>query len=1342
MRQSDGLLVGSRARENSSVRTAVDRERRRVWSQQQVVRVTLDELERRQLLSAVTVGDLTLVEGTGGVTTALVPVTLDAASTSPVTVRLQTVNGTAKAGQDFVRAVSSVVFAPGETSKNVPVNVIGDARGEDAEAFSVRATRVQRGTIAKRTGTVTVTDDDTPALRVQRAAVVEGNAGRRPQPIVLTLSGPNTRPVTATYTTVDGSAVAGSDYVARTGTVRFAPGQTRVVIPITLRGDADLEGDETFTLALTNVQGATVAEGADTVTIIDDDGANRALVDDATVREGNSGYSTLRFRVRLLRPSDGTVAVGYETEPGDRALGDYVSVSGTLEFAAGQQELFVEVPVVGDRFFEGNEQVFLNLFPVQGAEVAVARATGTIVDDDAVPTKPPATVVLVGDASAVEGNSGTTPVVFTVQLSAASTDPVLVYYRTASGSAIDGVDFNGGIGAVRFAPGETVKTVTVNALGDDLAESDEQFTLELQGASNASISPTRTSATGTIVNDDNTTPGLQVGNTSVVEGNNGTASMVFTLVLTAPSATQVTVDFATADGTATAGVDYAATSGTLTFAPGETIKQVAVAVAGDGTFEVDETFTLTLSNAVGAPIGQPTGTGTIQNDDVPLDGLAVNNVYAPEFSLNAFGPTYAMFVVTLGGTHATPVTVSYTTQNGTAGAADFTAGSGTVTFAPGETKKTIRVNVADDNLVEGLETFSVVLSNASPGIDIVQATGTATIVDDDTPPSIVVTGISSVQEGDSGTPNSVTFNVALLGPAGSPVTVNYAAASGGATLGVDFVATSGTLSFAASASSFQTQQVTVPIVGDLTPETIESVLLQLSGAVGGTISSPTGTAFIQDDDTVPTAFISGEDKSENEASHAVVFTIDLITPFKTAVTIDYATLNGSATAGTDYTATSGTLTFAPGETTKTVSVTVLNDTVAEADKSFQLVLSNPTNASLAVDRATGNILDDDTIPTVSVTAPVSAVPEGDTGGTEQIPFEITLSHPYNVAVTIPYSTSDGTATAGQDYTAASGSVTFQPGETSQIVLVDLIGDLVDEGNEDFSITINASGYSSGTTTATGTIENDDAPVLVVGNPRIVEGDSGQQSVRFTVQLTRPAPSGRSYDYSTSDGSATAGQDYTATSGTLAFSTGQTFAFVDVPILGDSLVESNETFTLTLNSSTLGGDTGTGTIYDDDDPDQMDLDVSGLSILPPLGPLPDRNEPVPAPVPAPVGATTLPIEFTVFQNGPRSNKPITARFYVVPVGQSGVRYEVLATDSETGQPVVVPPLLPSDSRQFQVTLQVVMPDNVTLPPVGWYFVQVELQQPDEDSGNNVATTTSHDSFPFEADVPRGAGWPTV
>ncbi|MBI2826895.1 MAG: VCBS repeat-containing protein [Planctomycetia bacterium] len=447
---------------------------------------------------------------------------------------------------------------------------------------------------------------------------------------------------------------------------------------------------------------------------------------------------------------------------------------------------------------------------------------------------------------------------------------------------------------------------------------------------------------------------------AVTEGNTGTVSATFTVNLSAAYGQTVTVQYATANGSATAGSDYQAASGTLTFAPGQTSKTIVVLVTGDRIGESNESFLVNLSGATNAFIADAQDMGTIL-DDEPYISIT-DYVSGAEGNT---GATPFSFTVTLSAAYDTPVTVDYATADltpdeeywygpGATAGVDYQAKSGTVTFAPGETSQTITVLVNGDRLVEWYENFFVNLSNPS-GAQLSSSQALGVIADDE--PYVSIDSGVTVVEGNTGT-TSLVFTVSLSAAYDAPVTVNYATSDNTALAGSDYVATSGTLTFAPGQTSLS---VPVMVNGDTLAEIDEYVAVQLSGATNGSIANGWGYGTILDDDTPPAITISDASIIEgNSGTTLMTFTVYLSQASGNDVWVNYTTANGNArTSDNDYVAKSGTIYFAPGETTKTIEVLVRGDTKREKNERFYVNLSGAINGTISDGQGVGTILNDD-----------------------------------------------------------------------------------------------------------------------------------------------------------------------------------------------------------------------------------------------------------------------------------------------------------------------------------------------------------------------------------------------
>src|SRR6478736_4979492 len=528
-------------------------------------------------------------------------------------------------------------------------------------------------------------------------------------------------------------------------------------------------------------------------------------------------------------------------------------------------------------------------------------------------------------------------------------------------------------------------------------------------------------------------PELRITDVTVTEGNSGTSLATFTINYAGPGTSGVTVDYATADETATAGSDYVATSGTAILPSGGCkCTTVSVTINGDTTPELNETFEVNLSNPVGKTITDGQGIGTITNDDQPHA-----TIDDPSVSEGAGTMTYT---VTLDQASPTDAVMTYSTAAGTAtDGSDFTGVSGTLTIVAGQTQGTIDVPVLDDSLYEGNEDLTMNLVAVS-GVVVDDAQGDGTITDNDAQPNITVDDPSAPENA-----GPLTFTISLDNPAGVDVNVDYATSDNTATAGADYTATSGTATILAGNT---TTTVDVPLTDDSTYEGDETLNLDLSGAVNGVVSKAQGQGTITEDDPKPT--ISVDSPLVGEGDGTATFTISLDAAAAVDVNVDYATSDISATDGADYTGVSGTATILAGDTTTTVDVPVLDDSTYEGDETFSLDLSNPVNGTIGTPSGTATIADDDPSPDVDI-APAQ-VWEGNTG-TTPIDLNVNLSNPSFEDIKVDYATSDGTATAGSDYVPTSGTLTIPAGDTVGQVEVLVNGDTTFEPNEDFTVTL-------------------------------------------------------------------------------------------------------------------------------------------------------------------------------------------------------------------------------------------------------------------------------------------------
>jgi len=648
-------------------------------------------------------------------------------------------------------------------------------------------------------------------------------------------------------------------------------------------------------------------------------------------------------------------------------------------------------------------------------------------------------------------------------------------------------------------------------------------------------------------------PEITINDVTLAEGDSGQKSVDFTVTLSAPNNTQtVKVDFATADGTATAGSDYQSISGTVTFNPGQTTKPITVTAIGDRTTESNEIFFVNLTNSSNAVILDPQGQGTITDDDV-LPTLTINDVSENEGN---GGITTFHFVVGLSSPALTGgVGFDIATQDQTATVADsdYVARISTAQTIPsGQQTYAFDVTVNGDTNIEPDESFFVNVTNVS-GATIGDGQGLGTIQNDDTPAMI----ISQIYGGGGNT---------------------------GATFRNDFI------------EVFNRGTTTV----DLTGWSIQETSATGTGLWSVTPVCPTGPCLISPGKYFLVQEAAGTGGTQNLPMPDAAGTINLsATTGKVALVANTAALSGACPATASildmvgYGGSSATANFcfegtgpatAPGNTTadfrKAGGCLDTNDNAAD----FTVSTPFPRNSASSVNNCSGGAPPNLTIDDMTVT-------EGDSG-TITATFTVNLSAPAGgTDVTFDIATQDNTATtANNDYVAKTlTNQSILAGQQTYKFTVTVNGDTAVEPDETFFVNVtNAVGATLVDGQGVGTIRNNDSPSLSINDVTKNEGNSGTTTFTFTVSLSTPAPATATFDIGTQDNTATvADDDYVARTLTgQTISAGQQTYIFEVTVNGDPNIEPNETFFVNVTNvsgATVSDGQGQGTIQNDDSP---------------------------------------------------------------------------------------------------------------------------------------------------------------
>ena len=868
--------------------------------------------------------------------------------------------------------------------------------------------------------------------------------------------------------------------------------------------------------------------------------------------EGDADAASKGYTVRLAtRPavtvtvtvaSADAAAVAVDTDrytPGDQsALVFDASTWGTARTVTARAP---------DDADAGAESVVLSHTAAGGAYTGVdATLTVTVADDD----------VLAAPANLVVG---------------AQVQALHLAWDAVAGAGGYKVQWTSG-GQAYDATRQVLSTTTTYTLGS-LAAGVEYTMRVLPTRSGAHDGPASAEATGT----PRVLPSVSIDAPRVHEGAVGAGGTLrFTVALGHASQQQVTVGYADAgSGTATSGTDYTALgAGVLTFAPGTTARTLDVAVTGDGADESDETVVVALSSPVNAVLGTAaSGAGAIVDDD----GTPSVSIDSPSV---AEGAGEALrFTVSLSHASAQSVTVRYAdagTGTATSGV-DYTAlGAGVLTFAAGESTRTLDVAVIDDALEEADETVVVVLSSPANAV-LGTARGAGAIANDDVPTVALVLTPAAIDEG--GTTSTVsTVTATLGGPAAGAVTLTVSAAAGANAVATDFTQTGTTLTIAANATT-STGTVTVAAVDDNASSGSKSVTVSATAASAWEAGDPVAaTLTIRDDESPPTATLVLTPSSVAEAGGVATVTATLNRASAAAATLTVSAAAGENAGAGDFTlGAADTLTFAAGATTSTgtvtVTVTAVADTTDSPDKSVTVsaTVSDSRAPELRVQApgaVTLTIADDDDAPTVVLSVAPSSIAEA--GGEATV--SAALSHPSSEPTTVAVVAEAGAYTvasgAGATIVIAAGQ-TVNAADTAVITAVDNDVDAPDNAVTVAGAAANAQGVGAVTGAALTITDDDTAAVVVSPAPstttRLRTTEAGGTAT-FTVELGSEPTGNVVLDVASSDTTEGMVSPSSLTFTDLTWSTAQTVTLTGV---NDADDDGSRNYTVTLTVDRTG-----------------------------------------------------------------------------------------------------------------------------------------------------------------------------
>ncbi len=1018
-----------------------------------------------------------------------------------------------------------VTLCPGSQGKTFNViwetsNYLGDDRypnTQDSAPFDSTAPNCSSAancwttvTIRGTEPRVTITPDTSPVTE-GTAASFTVNADQAPTSS-LTVS------LSVSEDTSQGQDFVASEDEGSGKTVTISAGTTSATYTVNTVADSTDEPDGTVTVTVDKGTGYTVGSAKSaTVTVNDDDdpppadpvvtfaGASSSPGEAAGTRKRN-------VTVNLSPVPHSNITLSYTlsgtaTRGTDYSISGVTSNSATIAVSSGTATVNIPVAITDDSDDDDAETIVLTLNDGTGYDLGGQKVhTLTIIDNDDPPADP--VVTFAGASSSAGEAAGTRTRNVTVNLSPVPHSNITLSY-TLSGTATRGTDYSiSGVTSNSATIAVSGGSATVNipvAITDDSDDDDaETIVLTLNNGAGYDLGGQKVHTLTIIDNDDSgtTTPTLDpditpVQDTPTVEFDSArqtvdeeTAGTVnIDLTVSPAPGTALTLNYRV-NGTATAGSDYtisglSGVNGTLTVNARATRVSLPVTIIDDQVNDSGETVEVSLTSGNGYDLGARRNfTLTIMNDEIQNPGNGGNGgnggnsgssssssssstgrstTTTPKVRSNVLissasateGETI-IFPMRIEPPNPSPITLEYATDDGTAKAgSDYTGTTnGRMTIPANSPTAQIAIPTMADNMDEDDELFTLSLSrDGSDGDGAVQISGM--IKDDDQPPSLALADA----EAEEGEP--LVFSVSLSSPSSRTISVDWSLTPGTAVADTDYASAGGTLRLPAGAKS---GAIMVESMDDAIYEANENFTLALSSPQHATLSRAQGTGTLLDNDELPVLFIGDAEAREGEP---LIFPFTLSVAAGQDVSVDWSLTPGTAEPDVDYLAEGGTVMLPAGVSDGVIVVMGVQDDVDEPDETLTLNLSAPRHTALDRDRAQGILVDDDAAP--QLLAEAQAVREGDT-----LVFNLSLAAPSALPVSVDWRTADATATAGEDYTAAQGTLQLAPGQTSAELQVMTLDDDVIETEEIVNVVLSNPQHVLTGAEISGHITDDDA----------------------------------------------------------------------------------------------------------------------------------------------------------------------------------------------------------------------------------------------------------------------------
>ena len=1116
-----------------------------------------------------------------------VTVTLSKAPGSEAVIPLTASNQGGATASDYSGVPTSVTFGAAETSKTFTVTAAQDTVDDDGESILLGFGTLPGG-ITATTGqaaatTVSITDDDDPAVTVSFGAATYTAAEGGTATVTVTLSADPERTVAIPVTTTNQGGATSADYSGVPASVTFDAGDTSQPITFAATQDAEDDDGESVKLAFGALPTGVTAGATDetTVSITDNDDP------DVTVSFGAATYTaaeggTATVTVTLSADPERTVAIPVTTtNQGGASAADYSGVPASVTFDAGDTSKTFDFAATADTADDDGESVKLGFgssLPAGVSAGSPSKTTVSITDDD-----DPAVTVSFGAATYTAAEGGTATV--TVTLSADPERTVAIPVTTTNQGGATSADYSGVPASVTFDAGDTSQPITFAATQD--AEDDDGESVKLAfGALPTGVSAGATDETTvSITDDDDPQVTVSFGASTYTAAEGGTATV--TVTLSADPERTVAIPVTTTNQGGASSADYSGVPTSVTFDAGDTSKTFDFAATQDAEDDDGESVKL----AFGA---LPTGVTAGATDETTV---SITDNDDPDVTVSFGAATYtaaeggtATVTVTLSADPERTVAIPVTTTNqGGASAADYSGVPATVTFDAGDTSKTFDFAATADTEDDDGESVKLAFGSSLPaGVSAGSPSETTVSITDDDDPAVTVSfGAATYTAAEGGT---ATVTVTLSADPERTVAIPVTTANQGGASSADYSGVPASVTFDAGDTS---KTFTFTAAQDTLDDDGESVKLGFGSSLPAGVSegspSETTVSIRDDDDPQVTVSFGASTYTAAEGGTATV-TVTLSADPERTVEVQITTTNQGGASSADYSGVPSSVTFKAGETSKTFDFAATADTEDDDGESVLLGFGSSLPAGVSAgspSETTVSITDDDD-PQVTVSFGASTYTAAE-GGTATV--TVTLSADPERTVAIPVTTTNQGGATSADYSGVPASVTFDAGDTSQPITFAATQDAEDDDGESVKLAFGAlpTGVSAGATDETTvSITDDDDPQVTVsfGASTYTAAEGGTATV--TVTLSADPERTVAIPVTTTNQGGASAADYSGVPASVTFDAGDTSKTFTFSAAQDTLDDDGESVKLAFGALPAGVRAGspretTVSITDDDDP---------------------------------------------------------------------------------------------------------------------------------------------------------------